>query len=83
MVNKINCICNAFEEINGFFSIAEFERFQSYIKKLVDDGDLIEIAVTKPYAGFPERWYKCKSCSKIWRLAYPDFPFKGIWRVAE
>lgn len=83
MVDKIDCICNVLEEINEFFSITEFERFQKYIKELENDGDLIEIPVEKKYAGFPEQWYKCKSCSQVWRLVHPDFPFKGIWGIIQ
>lgn len=79
MVGKIECICNVLEEINDFQSVGEFERFQKYIEGLVEVGDLIEVSVKKPYAGFPEQWFKCKSCFQIWRLVYPDFPFKGIW----
>ncbi len=83
MVSKINCICNVLKEINVFFSISEFERFQKYVEGLVNDGILIEIPVKKPYAGFPEQWYKCKSCSQVWRLVYPDFPFKGKWSIVK
>lgn len=83
MGSKINCICNMLEEINGFFSISEFERFQKYAEGLANDGDLIEIPVKQPCAGFPEQWYRCKSCSQIWRLVHPDFPFKGIWSTVK
>lgn len=83
MASKIDCVCKVMEEINEFFSISEFERFQKYIEGLVKDGDLIEIQVKKAYAGFPEKWYKCKLCSKVWRLVYPDFPFKGLWNIIK
>ena len=84
MDNKeISCICTVLEEIRGFSSISEFERFQKYINGLIDDGELIEISVRKRYAGFPEQWYKCKSCALIWRLVHPDFPFKGLWLKVE
>lgn len=83
MASKIECICNVLEEINGFFSIGEFEKFQKYIEGFTKDGDLIEIPVQKYYAGFPEKWYKCNKCLQIWRLVYPDFPFKGIWEKVK
>lgn len=79
MDSKIECICDVLEEINGFKSILEFERFQRYITGLVEDGELVEVTVKNYYAGFHEQWFKCKSCSTIWRLVYPDFPFTGIW----
>lgn len=79
MANTLECICSVLEEIDGFHSIWEFERFQKYIEGLVKDGDLVQVPVKKYYAGFPEEWYRCKECPQIWRLVHPDFPFKGIW----
>nr|WP_092074116.1 hypothetical protein [Dendrosporobacter quercicolus]NSL47753.1 hypothetical protein [Dendrosporobacter quercicolus DSM 1736]SDM77983.1 hypothetical protein SAMN04488502_10788 [Dendrosporobacter quercicolus] len=79
MDNTISCICESLEEINEFRSILEFERFLRYISDLIKQGDLFEIPVEKSYAGFPEKWYKCSNCGEIWRLVYPDFPFKGLW----
>lgn len=83
MAKKIDCICNLLEAINGFYSIAEFERFQRYIDRLLKDGDLIEIPVQEKFAGFDEQWYKCAACEQIWRLIHPDFPFKGIWDTVK
>ena len=83
MDGKKSCICNRLEEINEFYSIVEFEKFKKYIDELVNDDELVEISVQKQYAGFQEKWYKCKICSKVWRMVYPDFPFKGIWCVVK
>ncbi|QNU68611.1 hypothetical protein EHE19_009540 [Ruminiclostridium herbifermentans] len=74
---KIVCL----EEINEFFSVTEFEKFQNYIERLINDGKLVEVLVQKPYADFPEQWYQCKLCSQVWRLVHPDFPFKGYRRL--
>ena len=79
MAYKVDCICGVLEEIHGFFSLLEFERFRAYIEKNVNSGELIEVPVKESYAGFPEQWYKCQSCARIWRLVHPDFPFKGLW----
>lgn len=83
MDNKIECVCSVMEEINEFFSILEFERFQKYLEGLINDGELIEIPVIKRYAGFPEHWYRCKECAQIWRLVHPDSPFKGMWNIVS
>ena len=83
MASKVDCICIDLEEINEFFSIAEFERFQKYLDELVNSEEFEEIQVQKPFAGFPEQWYKCKACSHIWRLVHPDFPFKGLWEIVK
>jgi hypothetical protein len=83
MDNKINCICNVLEEINGFNSLYEFERFLIYIDNLVKDTDLVEIPVESKYGGsniLQEKWYKCAECNQKWRLVYPDFPFEGLWK---
>jgi len=53
------------------------------IEELVNDGDLIEVPVQKPYVGFQEQWYKCTTCSQVWRLVHPDFPFKGLWNIVK
>ena len=79
MDSTINCICSVLEEINEFYSINEFERFSNYLNKLIESGELIEIPVESFYAGFEEKWYKCSMCENVWRLVYPDFPFKGFW----
>lgn len=79
MAGKIECACDVLDEIDEFLSISEFERFQKFIDGMVSEGDLTEVGVQKPYAGFPEQWFQCKVCHQVWRLVHPDFPFKGIW----
>jgi len=83
MVSKVDCICDVLYEISEFESIMEFERFEKYINKFTEDKYLIEIAVQKYYAGFKERWFLCPKCTNVWRLVYPDFPFKGIWEKVK
>lgn len=85
MDNKINCICTVFEEIDGFSSNSEFERFQRYIANLVEKKSLIPIkshCVNRDYS-IPIERFKCVSCHKIWILKHPDFPFKGLWKSAK
>ena len=83
MANTVKCVCNILEEIREFRSILEFERFLKYIADLVSEGDLIEVSVNDFYAGFPEKWYQCSGSRHVWRLVYPDFPFKGLWEKVE
>jgi hypothetical protein len=80
MDNHLKCICDVFERINGFYSIYEFEKFQDYINGLIKDGELIEIPVKEKYFEFKEQWFQCTKYKHIWRLVYPDFPFKGLWK---
>lgn len=82
MDNKIDCICEVLEEIRGFNSLSEFDRFLKYIKGLLKENYLTQVTVTQKYANsqiFKEQWYECTGCKQIWRLVTPDFPFKGLW----
>ncbi len=74
------------EEINGFNSIYEFERFLTYIDILVKDIDIVEVPVESKYGEsniLQEKRYKCTECNQQWRLVYPDFPFVGHWKKVQ
>jgi hypothetical protein len=80
MASKIDCICNVLEDIDGFQSIGEFERFQKFTNELAIEKELLEIHVRDQYfQGLEEQWYQCTKCSQIWRLVHPDYPFTGLW----
>ena len=81
MDSELNCICSLMEEINGFLSLSEFNRYLTYLGELIDCGELTETPVVKRYAGFEEQWYKCTKCDQVWKLVYPDYPFTGIWNT--
>lgn len=43
-----------------------------------------EIDVKDEYwSGVEERWVYCESLGQVWRLVYPDPPFKGCWLPIE
>lgn len=70
------------EEIDGFQSLNEFLRFTKWINSELESGSAREIAVQDYYAGvnFEEHWFEFHSIpGEIWRLVYPDGPFKGYW----
>lgn len=69
------------EEIDGFFSLSEFSRFQAWVEEQVALGLAVETPVEDYYAGvnFKERWFKFVSINETWRLVYPDAPFNGYW----
>ena len=68
------------EEIHGFRSPGEYERFLQWISDSIASGKIQEIAVGSRYSGasFDEHWYRAPSGQK-WRLVAPDFPFKGVF----
>ncbi len=84
MVHSLECICKYFEEINGFFSPREFQRFEKYIDDLVNGGEIKEVPVIKSLGyGDYEKWFECSTCHEIWRLISPDYPFTGVWRKVD
>lgn len=84
MSNK--CKCGFLEEIHGFESPGEFDRFVSYLENQKNENSLEEIIPDKNYEKgliYGGRWFRCFCCNEIWRLVSPDFPFKGLWERVE
>jgi hypothetical protein len=49
-------------------------------------GEAVEIQVTKPYLdapAFQEKWYRHIGSGQIWRLVWPDGPFKGVFEHVD
>ena len=70
------------EEIHGFTSPNEYERFVKYIEKQVANGIAREVNPDPNYDKgeiFGGRWFEENSTGSVWRLIEPDFPFKGLW----
>ena len=71
------------EEINGFESSAEFERFQAWLKETVADGNAEEVPVLERYqeiSSLVEEWYRHIDSHTLWRLLRPDPPFTGLFK---
>lgn len=73
------------EEINNFKDLNEFLRFEKWLDEHIDTGNIIEILVQSYYLGIntKERWFKCSLNNELWRLVYPDGPFRGYWGLVE
>lgn len=74
------------EEIRGFQSPMEYQKFVKFVEERVKDGSLLEIPADVTYEKrgvFGGRWFKKSGSGKVWRLVPPDFPFRGIWEVVE
>jgi hypothetical protein len=70
------------EEIHGFQSPGEFNRFVRFIENQVNLGEAEEIAVDPNYEKgeiYGGRWFKDFKTGEIWRLIPPDIPFRGLW----
>ena len=71
----------SWDEIHGFASPEEFERFKRWIASALGEAALVEIQIETPYSGslmFDEHWYQATAGS-IWRLVAPDPPFRGVF----
>jgi len=70
------------EPIDGFTSLAEYERLRDSVSEQVRLGEADERRVGKPYSGLKtidEHWYRCKATGELWRMIAPDPPFPGIF----
>jgi hypothetical protein len=69
------------DEIHGFTSPGEFQRFQRWIAEATAEGVLTEVPVESGYSGsslFDEHWYRAPS-GAVWRVVAPEPPFHGVF----
>ena len=73
------------EEIRGFQSPGEFNRFVGWITEQAKLGTVEEVPISSPYAGatFQEKWFRHKESGKVWRLVWPDAPFTGVFELVD
>ena len=73
-------------EIHGFESPGEYDRFVAYVQDSLTSGDLEEITPDPDYGPgliYGGRWFRDKHTGNIWRLVPPDFPFRGLWEPVK
>jgi hypothetical protein len=71
------------EEISDFQHMYEFNRFVEWMNEQVREKIAKEIAVQQPFIGkktFGEKWYQHAQSGQIWRLVWPDEPFRGLFK---
>ena len=77
--------CN-WEAIPSFDTIEEFNRFHRWINNQCEEGVGSKFELPAPPAGkIPvtvEERYKHIASGQVWRLVFPDFPFRGVWERA-
>lgn len=72
---------NKWDEIQGFATPGEFQRFRAWITDALAEGVVVEVPVGSPYSGsslFDERWYQAND-GTVWRLVAPEAPFRGVF----
>lgn len=73
---------NTWEEIHGFISLGEYEKFVKYICDQAVLGYAEEVKVDNNYGQgeiYGGRWFRNIDTGEIWRLVSPDPPFHGLW----
>jgi hypothetical protein len=71
------------EEIQGFASPGEYDRFVQYVEDQVASGLADELPAAPGYfGGVGSRWFRDRDSGEVWRLDAPDPPFRGAWRRA-
>lgn len=74
------------DEIHGFASLGEYQRFLAWVSESLYEQSLSEVPVLNRFSGsemFNERWFVAPS-GQIWRLVGPEAPFRGAFlRVAD
>lgn len=74
------------EEIHGFKSPGEYDRFVEYIEKQVEIGYAKELQPDQNYGKgeiYGGRWFEDVDSGEVWRLIPPDIPFRGLWEPVE
>ena len=70
------------EEIHGFASPGEYNRFVQYVEDQVRSGVAREIPADPLYGQgmiYGGRWFQDIETAAVWRLVAPDSPFRGLW----
>jgi len=73
------------EKISDFQSLSEFNRFVEWMADQTESGTAEEVPVKKTYLGgntFREKWFRHIESGQIWRVVWPDAPFKGVFEPA-
>lgn len=74
------------EEIHGFSSLSEYQRFVQYIETQKNSGWVKEIEPDPKYCDgmiYGGRWFQDIETGETWRLVEPDIPFKGLWEPVK
>ena len=70
------------EEIQGFQTPGEYQRFVEYIEAQARAGTARELPADPAYRRgevYGGRWFQDVESGEIWRLIPPDPPFTGMW----
>lgn len=78
----MTCACEKWDEIHGFTSPSEYERFVRWLNEQEAAGVIEMVPVGRRYNDsslFEEQWVRCVECTQVWRVVAPDPPFRGVF----
>jgi hypothetical protein len=77
-VKPTECKCLEIHTEGRFQDWNDIENLEESIRT---SGILEQVPVSEKRndAAGDERWFSCKTCGRLWRIAYPDAPFRGFW----
>ncbi len=70
------------EHIGQFLDRAEFDRCAQWLEQQVRAGTAHEVPAAAHYLGantLEEHWYRHVASGEVWRLVWPDPPFRGLF----
>lgn len=68
--------------VHGFSSPGQYQEFCRLLDDLVRSGCIVEMAPDERDGRgevWGGRWFYRVATGEKWRLAEPDFPFRGLW----
>ena len=74
------------EPVERFESLADYEKFLSWINEQVAAGRAAVVPLDPSKAwgtAWDEHWYRCVADWELWRLVGPDPPFRGTFKRLE
>jgi hypothetical protein len=80
---EMNC---GWEPVDGFESLAEYERLRSRLTEQIQAGVASKKRISWGRGwgtAWDESWYRCKETRETWRLIAPDPPFRGIFKPVK
>jgi hypothetical protein len=85
-MGTLTCSCGLLEEIHGFKTPGEFDRFKIYLAEQLSKDTIKKTITDQSYKKgmiFGGEWFICNTCNEIWRLVPPDYPFRGLWEKVD
>lgn len=80
----MECICDQLDEVMAFLTWDEFLELRTFIEKLIKQKEFERIGRDNAVVGITtDMWLRCCICGTKWILSIPDYPYHGLFSLAE